>query len=333
MQRMGGLSGALDLVRELGADPGDACAGLSFKVEDLAADALIPFDEAIQLLANCARLTGQEHFGLLLGARYDHLSLGRIGQLMQASSTLGDAIRHYIQVQIGLSRGATVYSYPLGEDVILGFGIYARHHPDARQAYDFAMALGVNMVRALSGNRARVVEVLLCHRRPADPLLYEQTLKTRVRFDQYQSCLVLARADMKLANPEAATQRYQAALGEVAAMMRIDAADPVTMLLHRMKPLLMQNAYSLETVARRLDMHPRTLNRRLGEAGSSFVAIRDEVRFRAAQELLALTDLPIGDIALALSFSAHSNFARAFRRWAGLSPSDWRSRAMSQAPA
>ncbi|MFG1377460.1 helix-turn-helix domain-containing protein [Xanthobacter autotrophicus] len=76
-------------------------------------------------------------------------------------------------------------------------------------------------------------------------------------------------------------------------------------------------------------MHPRTLNRRLLEAGSSFVAIRDEVRFRVAQELLALTDLPVGDIASALSFSAHSNFVRAFRRWAGVTPTVWRSSIMS----
>lgn len=160
---------------------------------------------------------------------------------------------------------------------------------------------------SLTGNTANVDEVLLCHRPPSDPILFESILRTKVRFDQYQSCVVLARADFKLTKPHAA------------------------MLLHRMKPLLMQDAYSLDAVARRLDMHPRTLNRRLLETGSSFVAIRDEVRFRVAQELLALTDLPAGDIASALSFSAHSNFVRAFRRWAGVTPTVWRSGIMSAA--
>ena len=94
-----------------------------------------------------------------------------------------------------------------------------------------------------------------------------------------------------------------------------------------MKPILMQGEYSLEAVASRLDLHPRTLNRRLLDDGTSFAAIRDEVRFRLAQELLALTDLPIGDVAAALSFSSHGNFVRAFRRWAQATPTEWRARA------
>lgn len=329
LQRVAGLSGVPDLLRELGADPHEACEGLSFRPEDLLPDALIPFGEALQLLANCQRVSGQEHFGLMLGARYDHLSLGPIGQLMQASPTLGDALRSYTQVQIGLSRGATVYSYPVGDDVILGYGIYARHQPGARQAYDFAMAVAINIIRSLTGHRAKVGEVLICHRHPDDPILFETILKAKVRFNQYQSCVVFSRADLKLANPLADRGRYEALSAQLTAMMCIDAADPAAMLLHRMKPLLMQDAYSLDAVARQLDLHPRTLNRRLLEAGSSFVAIRDEVRFRVAQELLALTDLPVGDIASALSFSAHSNFVRAFRRWAGVTPTVWRSSMMS----
>lgn len=329
LQRVAGLSGVPGLLREFGADPHEACAGLSFRPEDLLPDALIPFQEGLQLLANCQHLSGQDHFGLILGARYDHLSLGPIGQLMQASPTLGDAIRNYTHAQIGLSRGATVYSYPVGEGSIIGYGIYARHHPGARQAYGFAMAVAVNIIRSLTGDKANISEVLICHRPPGDPVLFETILRAKVRFDQYQSCVVLARPDLKLANPHADRSRYEALLAQLAAMMSIDAADTAGMLLHRMKPLLMQNAYSLDAVARRLDMHSRTLNRRLLEAGSSFVAIRDDVRFRVAQELLALTDLPIGDIASALSFSAHSNFVRAFRRWAGVTPTVWRSSAMS----
>ncbi len=331
MQRVGGLSGAADLLRELGADPRDTCTGLSFNAEELEPDTLIPYSEGLQFLANCARATGLEHFGLLLGTRYDHLSLGRIGRLMDASPTLGDALRSYVQVQIGLSRGASVYFYPLGEDVVLGYGIYARHDPGARQAYGYAMGCGVNIVRALTGNRGRIVEVLLCHRAPADPSLFETLLGARVRFDQYQSCVVFPRADLRLPNPGADAARYEAFLAQLASMMHIDTADSAATLLHQMKPLLMQDAFSLEAVARRLDLHPRTLNRRLRETGSSFVAIRAEVRFRAAQELLALTDLPVGDIALALSFSAHSNFVRAFGRWAGMTPTQWRAGLTSRA--
>lgn len=332
MQRVGGLSGAPAFLRELGVDPQAACAGLSFTPEHLTPDAVIPYGEALQFVENCARLSGLDHFGLRLGSRNDHLSLGAIGQLMQASPTLGDALRWYTHVQIGLSRGAAVYLYPIGEAVILGYGIYDRHQAGAEQAYGYAMAVGVNLVRALTGGRAHVREVLLCHRPPQEAGPYEHTLRTNVKFDQYQSCLVFPRADLKLPNPHADEPRYQALCAQIAQLLRIDAADPAAVLLHRMKSFLLQDAYSLAAAARRLDMHPRTLNRRLLEAGSSFAVIRDEVRFRVAQELLALTDLPVGDIGSALSFAGHSGFVRAFRRWAGETPTQWRARISRHAP-
>jgi AraC-like DNA-binding protein len=324
LQRVAGLAGAPDLLRELGADPVEACAGLSIGLGELHPDAMIPFAEAMQLLANCERASGRDDFGAMLGARCDHLSLGPIGQLMQVAPTLGDAIRDYVRVQIGLSRGAAVYSYPLGDDVTLGFGIYARHHPGVRQAYGFTMAVAANLVRALTGGKARISEVLLCHRAPADRARFERLLGAKARFDQYQSCVIFARVDLARSNPGADPARYESLSAQLAAMMQVDDFNPGVLLRHRIKPLLMQGCFSLEDVARALDLHPRTLNRRLLEAGTSFIAIRDEIRFRLAQELLALTDLPIGEIAAALSFSAHGNFVRAFRRWAGETPTQWR---------
>lgn len=79
-----------------------------------------------------------------------------------------------------------------------------------------------------------------------------------------------------------------------------------------------------ETVARELGIGGRTLARHLARAGTSFETIKDEVRFTIARELLALTSLPIGRIAEALSYSANSGFDHAFTRWAGAAPSQWR---------
>lgn len=326
--RVAGLSGAPNLLRELGVDPRDACAGLSFDPDDLAPDTMIPFDEALQLLANCERVTGLEHFGLMLGARYDHLSLGPIGQLMDVAPTLGDAIRDYIRVQAGFLRGATVYSYPIDGGVTLGFGIYDRHAPGAKQGYGFTMAVGANLVRALTGGKANAVEIHFCRRPPPDPGLYERILKAKAFFDQYQSCLIVSRSDLKLPNPHSDMARYAGLSAQLDAMMRKDAISPATLLRHRMKTLLMQGEYALDAISRRLKIHPRTLNRRLLDEGTSFAEIRDEARFRLAQELLALTDLPIGEVAAASSFSTHGNFVRAFRRWGGMTPSEWRSRAL-----
>jgi AraC-like DNA-binding protein len=77
-------------------------------------------------------------------------------------------------------------------------------------------------------------------------------------------------------------------------------------------------------IARRLGMSERTLRRRLRDSGTSFDRIGDAVRRDRASELLALTDLPLTEVAFALGFASSSAFSRAFRRWFGLRPSKYR---------
>ena len=83
---------------------------------------------------------------------------------------------------------------------------------------------------------------------------------------------------------------------------------------------------TMPSLARQLDVHPKTLERRLAAEDNSFERIRDDVRYAVARDLLALTDLQVSEVAIALSFATHSAFDHAFRRWSGMSPSDWRTR-------
>ena len=182
LQQAQALCGALDQLRELGVDPREACAGLAFGEEDLTPDAMIPFGDGVAFLENCQKLTGLEQFGLLAGARGDHRSFGAIGQLMDVAPTLGHAIRDFLSVQVGISLGATTYCYPLGEYIALGYGIFERHHPSAIQVYGLTMAVGANMVRALTGGDVNPLEIHFCHRPPADPGVYRQVLENESAF-------------------------------------------------------------------------------------------------------------------------------------------------------
>ena len=74
-----------------------------------------------------------------------------------------------------------------------------------------------------------------------------------------------------------------------------------------------------------LGVNVRTLARYLEKEGASFQPLLDETRYLMARELLQITELPVGDVADALSYSSHSNFGEAFRRWSGITPSQWRS--------
>lgn len=79
-----------------------------------------------------------------------------------------------------------------------------------------------------------------------------------------------------------------------------------------------------DAVARRLCISRYTLYRRLKRENQSFAALLDQVRQQAAQLYLTSTPASLTEIALKLGFSEQSAFSRAFRRWTGRSPMQYR---------
>jgi AraC-like DNA-binding protein len=85
----------------------------------------------------------------------------------------------------------------------------------------------------------------------------------------------------------------------------------------------------LARVASTLFVSERTLKRRLQGEDISFQALVDEVRLQRARDLLASTSMNLGQIANTLGYADAANFTRAFKRWLGQSPSQYRTQALS----
>ena len=81
---------------------------------------------------------------------------------------------------------------------------------------------------------------------------------------------------------------------------------------------------SVEKVARALRTSVRTLQRRLGQAGTSYQVLLDDVRRDFSRRLLASTDLDASEIAFLLGFEELNSFSRAFHGWEGVTPTRWR---------
>lgn len=81
---------------------------------------------------------------------------------------------------------------------------------------------------------------------------------------------------------------------------------------------------SVEQVAKHLCLSPRTLQRKLEDAGTSYQRLLDEVRQDTARRLLTATDLDPGEIAFFLGFEELNSFRRAFQLWEGTTPLRWR---------
>lgn len=81
---------------------------------------------------------------------------------------------------------------------------------------------------------------------------------------------------------------------------------------------------TLDVIAERLHMSPRSLRRHLMDEGKHFQDIKDELRRDVAIEYLERVDLPLQEIALRLGFSEVSTFHRAFKKWTGVAPGEYR---------
>lgn len=80
----------------------------------------------------------------------------------------------------------------------------------------------------------------------------------------------------------------------------------------------------LEIVAASMSMSPRTLQRKLSQAGLKFRDLVDERRREAAIRCLAASDIPLMEIGWSLGYADLSSFTHAFQRWTGSTPSHFR---------
>src|SRR4029078_13633814 len=89
-------------------------------------------------------------------------------------------------------------------------------------------------------------------------------------------------------------------------------------------PLLPHGRPQATAIARKLNLSPRTLARRLADEGLSFASVLDEMRRELAMRYLADAKLSISQVAWLLGVQEVSAFTHAFRRWTGQTPSEMR---------
>ncbi len=78
---------------------------------------------------------------------------------------------------------------------------------------------------------------------------------------------------------------------------------------------------TLPDIADELDIHPRTLRRRLAEEGTSYRALLNEARSAVAADLLRNVGLTVEEVSTRLGYTEVSTFSHAFKRWYGAAPS------------
>lgn len=328
---MAALVGIPALLAEFGVSLETVLVGLP--IDDTAfldAESRVSFPAACRLLQNCADATGCPHFGLILGSRFDHRVLGMAGMWMRNAPTLGHALHGFLSMQPSTSRGATFYLHRSDGEVVFGYGIYDRGAIGHEQLFPLVTALAFNVARRLTLGAGCPQEVLLSMRAPANRRRFMQFFGVPVRFDQPQTGLVFSRAAMSAPIPGANAANLEAIRRQAESFMPPTDCPWTDHVRRVLRPSLMTGDPTAPAVAAQLGLTVRTMARYLAREGTSFHVILDQVRYNAARELLSLTDLPVGDIAQALAYATHPAFGDAFRRWSGVSPTQWRRHAAAE---
>jgi AraC-like DNA-binding protein len=298
--------------------------GTGISSDDLRPDAFVPYTAFLSVLDNASRLTGRDDFGLLLGRRQTLAALGPLGEVMRHAATLGEAISDFAAFQSRNSTGGAVYLMRADRDVILGYAVYDHSARVSPQIYDLVLAVGCNLIAELTALAVTPEEILVARTAPDDPTPYQRLGRGPVRFNQHQTGLVLRAASLDHPMPEADRALHDLALSRLLALTEGGQLPLVAHVRHMLRPLLLVGQSGMSTVADRLELHPRTLRRRLRSEGTTFDAIKDDVRQAAAKDLLRLGDLSIADISATLDYASPSAFVQAFRRWQGTTPGLWR---------
>ncbi len=320
------------LLEELGT-PLDAVLGSTgVTPEQLNPDAYIPYAAFLSILDNASRLTGRDDLGMMLGRRQTLAALGPLGPVMRHAATLGEALADFTAFQAGNSTGGVVYLLRADGGVILGYGVYDALVPVSPQIYDLVLAIGCNLIAELTGGADGPEEILLSRAAPADPAPWRRLARCPVRFGQNQTGLRLRAKSLELALPTANAALHDQALSRLLAAPDGSASPVSARVRHLLRPMLLAGQAGMDDVAARFSLHPRTLRRRLLGEGTTFAALKDEVRFATARELLMFGPLGLTDIAITLDCASASSFVHSFRRWSGLSPGDWRARQRGVAP-
>jgi AraC-like DNA-binding protein len=291
---------------------------------------VVPLREQFRLLERAAGATGDEHFGARLGSRVKARELNAFGRWVCAAPTLAAAIDRSSVGIAAMLQTSTVLSLEVRGGCarwsieFLDPECEGRHHNELLGA-----GYLIDLVRTYAGPRWTPDYVLTTAARGSPTSEVEQILRTNVSHGHAVTTIGFDAALLASTNPNTGLDGGHD-LPAADEPVLPTGHDSVGAIAAVMALALQEGAPRLEWVSAKLGTTPRTLQRKLAQAGTAYHAVLENLLRERSTSLVAHTHAPITDIALELGYSDPAHFTRAFRRWTGTSPLAFRKAAVSQ---
>lgn len=289
-------------------------------------DGRVPAAHVLRVWEYLPAALGDECFGLGLAQLAQGAPLSVGWWVVWSSPTLRDGLAQAIRYQRLLhdqARSELVWTQREG---IYRHQVGARPERAPRHAIEFGFAQVVHLMRRASGRPLTPAWVEFQHAPPAERSQHQRLFGQEIRFNASGDRIHFDRATCELPSLQA-----DPALGELVAaharalLARLPKDASVAAQVRRaLAGELPNKLLTVETVATRLSLSKRTLQRRLRDEGTSFDEIIDELRRHLSERYLAEQGFSVQETAFLLGFSDVSAFHRAFSRWTGRSPARFR---------
>ncbi len=267
--------------------------------------------------------------GLQIGATVRPAHLGVLGYVTTHCANLGEALARLDRYQ-RLVYEVNPPRMELRDDVVvLEWG--AGQGRPGQLVDETAIAALVTFTRALAQGESRLSLVSFINPAPADATPYEAFFGCPVQFAQATTQVVLPveYLALPLRAPDPALRELLDQQAETL-LSRLPCEDEFERALRvAMSQAITDGHAQLETVAAHLHRAPRTLQRQLAELDLGFQELLDDTRRRMAENYLRDEGLTLADIAQLLGYGEQSAFQRAFKRWTGQTPRQFRKKASS----
>lgn len=270
-------------------------------------------------------VSGNPHIGLHI-AEVVPVYRGQVLEyLFLSSPNFGEGLKRAQNYQ-RLVTDAMQFELQLGEPSSrLRLDFAGEDDPFLRHRNECFARFLIRYFQAVTDGAFAAEQVTFSHQLVGDADEYQRRFGCPVIFDAPEQALIFA-SDI-LATPSSHAEPDLLKLHEKLAskqLERLERQDIVAEVKRVIAEILELGQPSLEGIAERLNMNERILRARLTEAGTSFNQVLADYRCILAKRLLARTEESVSDVVYLTGFSEPSTFYRAFKRWTGLTPVEYR---------
>lgn len=317
----------VDHARASGRDPAPWFAGTGLSAPQCSEpNQHVSFHHAMTIIRRAVAAFGDTGLGLAIGGRESLSSFGMLGFAMMSCRTFGDAVRAGLEYHQISGSLLDIEMLPDGQRIWL---VARERYPDPELLpflCEEAFASMSNVSRAMLGPAHRLLQAEFSYPRPRYVHLYEHRFPCSLRFGASHNRMAFDAAlldtPLPTYNPITLAEAMRVCQAQVDAV--VVSTEMLASLVRWLRPRLGRDV-SVQDAADALRMTERTLRRRLATEGTSFRALHDRLRAERAEQLLRDPRHSIADVGFELGYSDGREFRRAFKRWTGRTPRDYRS--------